>query len=670
MLRPSSSRSLTRRLLHKRYASTTTITTRSSTVELLSDLNQLLQQQQQQQQQRNQLPGVVSETWLNRLNHTVQDLQRGEKRNNRISIVGDLESGVQKLSNSILDDDPLSNNQQVTLTLQTRSLVNPPPEQLTLQYHQPDQTVGEGSEVIVVDAKWLKENQTSLTEIIHGDETSPLTSSQTSLHLSDTVILLLSSTKLLLGSKPSRQLLLDLNLKPNLIVCVNTQRRDASNSTAEEILKTLQHQLDTLLPPPSTRTPNRIVIAVSTEQALNALSLLNDSTTTTSSSDSEGFQTGYLSSQIPKLKTILSEILLSSKGEDLQKETSFYIFDSTLSKTLFNLINLKDTLSTARSTLEALSQQTSESSQKLLSQSVGIDSRSNGMFPLPEQELLESKQEIEKVFRERLQFYKLPFNKIDDISSELSLTISQSYLTSFEKQLIYSTSLFSNHSFQLSTILSSTLSKPPFSKEGSSILYSPLLENELSKSLHSSSTTLIPPTALTTPLSLRRSQLLSTPLTHLHRQTQRALTSSLTLSITSIASAIGLHFVHLVELTNCVGLGVLGSVLAVWKFQGKWERLKKRFLKEVDRVGQGISEDLGVVTKRLIERSEYPTRLAIRQYSEKIIEKQLELESFENNLKEISKRRERVTSSAREEEVRRKNKEEEGKIDIRFDFFS
>ena len=70
---------------------------------------------------------------------------------------------------------------------------------------------------------------------------------------------------------------------------------------------------------------------------------------------------------------------------------------------------------------------------------------------------------------------------------------------------------------------------------------------------------------------------------------------------------------------------------------------------------------LQVVTKRLIERSEYPTRLAIRQYSEKIIEKQLELESFENNLKEILKRRERVTSSAREEEVRRKNKEEEGK---------
>ena len=83
MLRSSSSsRSLTRRLVHKRYASTTTTTTRSTTVELLSDLNQLLQQQQQQ---RNQLARVVSETWLNRLNHVVQDLQRGEKRNNRIS---------------------------------------------------------------------------------------------------------------------------------------------------------------------------------------------------------------------------------------------------------------------------------------------------------------------------------------------------------------------------------------------------------------------------------------------------------------------------------------------------------------------------------------------------------------------------------------------------------
>ncbi|GAA5948692.1 hypothetical protein JCM3765_004976 [Sporobolomyces pararoseus] len=620
MLR-SSSRSLP--LLRK--GSTTTTTTKRysstrSTVELLSDLNQLLQQPPQHQPLLAE--GLVSQTWLNRLNLAIKDLQSG-KRNSRISIVGDLESGVQKLSNSILDD-PLSNSgqesqQDVTVALETRSLTQPPPEQSTLSYEQ-------------IEAKWLKNHQTSLNEIIITRESIPplLQSSFNTLHLSDSIILLISPTKLL-SSSAIRQILQELNSKPNLIICVNTPPDATTATSSETILKTLQNELDTLFPTDS----SRIVMTISTEQALKALNQLNSTT-------SQFDETSYLSSRIPELKSLLSEILSRSR-KDLQETTSLYILEKSLSKTFYNLINLKDTLFEAKSNLKALSLKLDESSNKLLSKSFKIDSQSSsssllpGMFPLPELEVLSSKQEIEKVFKKRLQFYKLPFNKIDDISSELSLTISTTFLTNFEKDLIYLNTLLESYSNQLnSKIFDEFLSKPPFSENSkSSILYSPLIENEISKSFKSFK---IPSqTALTTPLSLRRNQLISSPLSQLHRSTQKALTNSIIFSTTTILSSLGMNWLEWIDFNNSIGLAVLGIVVGIWKFQGKWEKFKKVFMKEIDRLNKGISEDLGVVTKKLIERCEYPTRLMIKSYESKIKQQEIYLKSFEKSLKEIEK---------------------------------
>ncbi|GAA5913005.1 uncharacterized protein JCM6883_000486 [Sporobolomyces salmoneus] len=575
-----------------RHASTSTTTSRS-TRQLLQHLDQLLHEH-----------SVLDETWRSRIQQAITDLDRRRLAN--VSIVGDRSSGVQKLSSAILDD-PLANEnpQDVTVALESRSVSPTTSEATTLQFGE---QVENPVELSTLPARWLQENNTTITEIVHGDV--PLESSFTTLHLSDAVLVLVSSTSLL-SSRSAQTLLLNLHTKPNLLVCVNT--RDASPEAATSILETLQHQLDTLFPSTSTAESQPRVMAVSTEQALEALSALSPTevalegdSSTSSQPSFEDFQRGYLASQLPRLKSLLSSILSSHSTSSavptpLQQQTALYVLSSALSRAAFSAATLQDTLTSARNSLEALSQQTSESSRRLLaSPSFGVDSKT-GMFPLPDQELLESRQAIQEVFDKRLQFYKLPFNKIDDISSELSLVISQTYLTRFEKHLLYSTGLFSSHSTELSKSLHSTLEKPPFKEN--ELLHSSILENEISKSLHPSpnSPTYIPPTSLSTPISLRRSQLLSSPLSTLHRTARKALTSSLTLSVASLLSAVGLNLVHAVELANCAGVGVLGSTLAVWLFQGRWERGKKKFWREFERVGGGVSEDLGDEKKLLLD---------------------------------------------------------------------
>ncbi|GAA5929161.1 uncharacterized protein JCM15063_004070 [Sporobolomyces koalae] len=570
---------------------------------------------------------LVQPAWLDRIRAAIAHLDQ-QHRPAHISIIGEHDASVEGVTTAILDD-PLTNTndaQDVTVALEARRLGPHPPQAIEIQYAD---RVESTLDRLALPAKWLRDNQIVLTEIVHRD-VPPLESSFSTLHLSDAVIVLLSSTSLL-SSPAAQTVLLNLHSKPNLIVCVNTH--DASPAATTSILDTLQHQLDTLFPPSSSPTsPSPVVMALSTEQALAALAALDG----TANPSFEQFQTGYLASQIPKLKSILSEIVASGPSSRLREQTAAHVLECALSRAAFSTATNQDSLASAHSSLLALNQQATESSQRLLT-SLGIDS-DTGMFPLPQQELLESRQALQRVFDERLQFYKLPF-KSDDISSELSLVATQTYLIEFEKHLLYSTGLFVSHASALQQSLTTLLDASPFSKPP---LQSELVHNSIEQALapHPESPTQIPSTALSTPIQTRRAQLTSSrssPISTLHRRAQSALFSSSIVSLTSISSAIGLFFGQAVELANCVGLGVLGTTFAVWSLQGKWNKAKSKFWKDFDRLNDGVSEDLGVVVKNLVQRCQYTTNLAIRSYGSRISTEQLKVERIGSELKRIAR---------------------------------
>lgn len=138
--------------------------------------------------------------------------------------------------------------------------------------------------------------------------------------------------------------------------------------------------------------------------------------------------------------------------------------------------------------------------------------------------------------------------------------------------------------------------KPP------SPLHSPVLQNTLLQ-IQSSPSYSVTPSALTSPVHARKMQL-AYPTNMLHSTAQRVTLGmgmsvlagfgtawagwADKLGILGDAMATGL------ELETAIGTGMLMSTLGVWWMVGRWEKAKRRWWKDWDRIGEGLERDLKV----------------------------------------------------------------------------
>lgn len=111
--------------------------------------------------------------------------------------------------------------------------------------------------------------------------------------------------------------------------------------------------------------------------------------------------------------------------------------------------------------------------------------------------------------------------------------------------------------------------------------------------------------ALTEPIYIRRNQLLY-PTNMLHSTAQRvtigmggSVISGFGIAWAGWAGQLGLLGVYGpgMETESAVGLGLLTTSFGIRWAVGRWERAKKRWWKDWDRVGQGLERDLKVVFK-------------------------------------------------------------------------
>ena len=136
----------------------------------------------------------------------------------------------------------------------------------------------------------------------------------------------------------------------------------------------------------------------------------------------------------------------------------------------------------------------------------------------------------------------------------------------------------------------------------SSPYHSPVLQNALAR-IASTPSYPIAATALTSPLHARQSQL-GFPTERLHTSAQRAVIgmSGSILSGLGVAWAgwaTGLQlFGGLVDVgmstETALGVGMLGAIVGVRWAVGRWEKAKRRWWKDWDRVGGGLERDLKV----------------------------------------------------------------------------
>ncbi|GAA5851649.1 hypothetical protein JCM8547_001162 [Rhodosporidiobolus lusitaniae] len=594
---------------------------------LLKDLRQLLARYP-----------LVDATWTERLERAAGDLK--QRRSARVAVVGDHDSGAEGVVTALLDD-PLASSPDVTVALESRRLRPDTPEAVVIKYGE--ESKASASEV-ELPSSWLKENKAEVIEVVHGDGIPPLESSFTSLHLSDGVVLVLSDSTLL--SAPSAQTVLyNLSSKPNLFLALNAS--DASSSASSS---PLQHQLESLFRASTSSPHPPETIVVSTQQALAALEALNPSEPN-KPADYEAFQRGYLSSSIPALSSLLSASVSSHSSavpSPLQLQTASYILLSALHRAAFSGAQIADSLSSASSSLSALSQHAEERSLSLLSQ-LGVDP-SSGLLKVPHDELHTSLKAVDELLLNRLAWYKLPY-RVDDLHAELSLLLSHSYLPHFERTLVYSSGLAQSLSTLLSSRVDTLLSSPLFAlsptqsalspSQKLASLHSPTLLNRVAQAAQTAAQGFTP-SALSASLIHRRNQITSPggPVDALQRRAQKAVFQSGVLSLASVLGAGASQALEWAEAAVNVGYGALGVTVGAWWLQSRWEKAKKRFRKDLgERVTGGLEEDLGIAARRLVDRSLFKTRTAVALADELVQKKQREFEAFRTELSRIEQKR-------------------------------
>ncbi|KAG5734466.1 hypothetical protein E4T56_gene20065 [Termitomyces sp. T112] len=202
-----------------------------------------------------------------------------------------------------------------------------------------------------------------------------------------------------------------------------------------------------------------------------------------------------------------------------------------------------------------------------------------------------------RVVMDRLTWWKMIW-RVDEISLLITQAVLQPGCRTLEQQLVLQTGRLSVLQDEITKSMFSLLAAhphPPFN--------SAILQNLLQQLVASPSFRVMPRT-LIHPIDMRRGQIIEHPTTRLHLTAQRV-----TLRIGGgIAAGAGLGWagwlgwlagtgegllgVVGLDAGTAMSLGLLIAVMSVRWGVGKWERAKRRWWEDWDRVGNGLARDL------------------------------------------------------------------------------
>lgn len=247
----------------------------------------------------------------------------------------------------------------------------------------------------------------------------------------------------------------------------------------------------------------------------------------------------------------------------------------------------------------------------------GIPGRETGADEV-KKAMAKSKEDVKHVI-DRLRWWELIL-RVDDIQEIVNAAIRQQWCKDLERtvwppllsrgfmdgvltpctilQLAFHTGRLQAIQTQLSDrtgqFLRSFHPPSPFS--------SPVIYNNYQQ-LISSPTYLLPPTALLRPLSDRRDTLTKFPVVRLHLAAQQVVLSTLG-SVTTGLGVLWANWVGLIENVSLIGMnlggetivgaGVLAGVVGLRWSVGTWEKAKRKFWADWERVGNGLARDLTV----------------------------------------------------------------------------
>ncbi|PCH43381.1 hypothetical protein WOLCODRAFT_103422 [Wolfiporia cocos MD-104 SS10] len=373
-------------------------------------------------------------------------------------------------------------------------------------------------------------------------------------------------------------------------------------------------------------------------RALDALRTL--SSASSSPAAVQRYQDDYAGSRLSQLTGAVSSVITSGEQnvsprttiESLHLETAHASVTSALITCRSVLKEAQREVDQVVSDIGSLRSQVQEVQAKVDKEVFGTDNRAI------RDAVSVSKKDL-KTAMDALPWWRL-FWKVDDVGESVLAAVDQVFCRDLENRLVFHAgriaSLQQSFVDSANKLVTSFPSRSPF--------HSPVLQNALSQ-ISSAPSFPVSVTALTQPIYARRQQL-RFPTARLQSTAQRVLLgmsgsvfSGMGVAWAGWAGQLGI-FDMAVQMETALAVGMLGAVAGVRWSIGHFERAKRKWWQDYDRVGMGLERDLTATLHRTMEQHVYAvpekayeglTELASKR-DEEILELQDDVNSLDDGL--------------------------------------
>ncbi|KAF8070676.1 hypothetical protein FPV67DRAFT_1413890 [Lyophyllum atratum] len=540
------------------------------------------------------------EFWKDLLSRTYDDLLSKDPRPANITVYGlDEWSGSQDLVTALLEE-PLTSDESLNEQIRSRWKKHAGQASLTIS-----SSPASGTPVFHTSSSFLQQYPVPLQIIELHEPSAP------------TPAALASETCFVVDERTS-----DALLKADIAIVV-------CNPLTTPLPVLLRHPilfrnpntllvLTTLPPPPNTETLKTLlsqsipcgtlkhsqILFVDPSRAMGANEVIKSDSR--SSASVQRYQDDFVGSRVSTLTDALKEII--SSGSDpsrtsLRVRTSLAHIQEVLSTCQASLKRERSEMDSVSADVSALRGKIEEAKTRAQGEVLGrsaiqTSSKSSTEGDVVADALQQATKEM-KVVMDRLTWWRMAW-RVDEISLLVSQAVHQAWCRDLEQQLILQTGRLSVLQDVITKSIFALQEAHPTPPYNSAVLRNSLRQLAASRSFH------VAPDTLTHPIKTRRTQIIEYPTTRLHVAGQRAVLGMsggvaagagiswagwygwLTGSGEGLLGALGL------DAGTAMGVGLLGAVICVRWGVGKWERSKRRWWEDWNRVGEGLGRDLRV----------------------------------------------------------------------------
>ncbi|KAG5638455.1 hypothetical protein H0H81_012520 [Sphagnurus paluster] len=422
-------------------------------------------------------------------------------------------------------------------------------------------------------------------------------------------------------------------LNPNTILIVTSSPSDsAMNSMKASLLNPIPHRN-----PGVSESPRILFVDPSRAVAANKL-FKSDSKT---SEAIRRFQDEFIASRVSTVTAALKSLIsppLGSSEASLRAQTSLAHIQAALASCQASLKHAQTQMDTVAVDVCTLNARIEEA--KVRAQIEVLSSPKSAK--LKEEDIVanavQAASKEVKVVMDRLTWWRMLW-RVDEISLLVTQAVHQAWCRDLERQLILQSGRLAALQAEMTKALFALLAahpSPPFK--------SAVLQNSLHQIANSPTFPLTPQT-LTHPINTRRAQIIEYPTTRLHVAGQRAVLGMsggvaagagigwagwygwLMGSGEGLFGAVGL------DAGTAIGVGLLGSVMGVRWAVGMWERSKRRWWEDWNRVGEGLGRDLRASLDQAMQNKVLiVAETGCHKLSELIVQRRMEIEELTEEL--------------------------------------